>query len=120
MTNIGNQMITYLSSPRKSGRILSKAAQEISPVEKHNFYIYTKKLRQKTDYYLNLERIKDIWRGSNRSDPKLDRWIRILSAYFLRWMIPLSILTSKKMSKNSRMLHSRARKLLLHEIRSLN
>lgn len=120
LTNIGNQLITFLCSPKKSGKILGQTLPKPTAQETQDFYEYTGRIRHQTDYYLNIHKIKNFWRGSEHSDPKFDRWIRILSAYFLRWVVPLSILTSKKMSTNSRILHSRARKYLLSEIRSLD
>jgi len=104
-----------MCSPKKSGRILSGILHDQRSRE--DFYEYTSRLRKETDYYLNMAKIKKLWMRSDH--PVFNRVVRVLSQHYLRWSIPLSILTSKKMSPQSRMFHLKSRKELIYELANL-
>jgi hypothetical protein len=115
ITNIGNQLITYLSNPTKSQEILKIARPRISDEECYGFYEYMRLIKKQTDYYLNAEKMLSFWypEHSNEDCKMYHKILRTISLYFLTHILPTCILTSTKMKKETKWHHLRVRKQLI-------
>jgi hypothetical protein len=64
---------------------------------------------------LNINKLIDFWTSyENDEEKKIKVYIRKLSKYYLRWILPKSILTSKKMCPSSRLNHLKTRRTMMN------
>lgn len=115
VTNIGNQLITYLCSPGKSEARIRQIRPNYTRQDVDGFYAFTRKVKKETDYYLNMHKMQAFWYPENQSENYEDyqKLLRILSGYFMAELLPPCILTSTKMKKETKLHHMRVRKQLI-------
>jgi hypothetical protein len=115
VTNIGNQLITYLCSPGKSEARIRQLRPHYTRQDVDAFYTFTRKVKKETDYYLNMQKMQSFWypEKSDSTPEDFQKLLRILSAYFMAELLPPCILTSTKMKRETKLHHMRVRKQLL-------
>lgn len=122
ITNIGNQLITFVSSRRKSESTLKRLFPSLTPEEVSNYYNFAVRIKQESEYYLNLEKIRKIWycRHDTPNNSCQRKLMRQLSYHHLNFILPVSILSSRKMKSDSKMLHLKAKRVLVQQLRCPN
>jgi hypothetical protein len=115
ITNIGNQLLTYLSNPTKSRTQLKLTFPHFREEEFEEFYGYMRNVKKQTDYYLNAKKMNDFWypEHPNAHQELNYQCVRLLSHQFLNDVLPTCILTSTKMKKETKWHHLRIRRELL-------
>lgn len=67
MTNIGNQILTFLYIEKKSGPTLLRMFPDISNEDLSKYYHFTKKLKECTYGYFNKSKLEKLWRKEGNS-----------------------------------------------------
>ena len=119
ITNIGNQLITFVSSRRKSLKTLKRLFPALSSEEIDNYYDFAVRVKQESEYYLNLDKIRKVWycRSDTPNNETQRRLMRQLSYHHLTHILPISILSSRKMKSESKVLHLKAKRVLVQQLR---
>lgn len=122
ITNIGNQLITFISSRRKSEKVLRKIYPDWTAAEVAEYYGFAGRVKQDSEYYLNIDKIRKIWHNKSEGAvlAKRRRALRKLSFFHLNAILPGSILSSRKMRTDSKLLHLKARRVMMSQLRNPN
>lgn len=119
ITNIGNQLLTYISTPGKSEATLRQIRPQYERQDLDAFYLFTKKLKKDSDYYLNLHKMQALWYPVELELEFQDfqRAVRTLSSCFLSELLPPCIITSTKMKRETKYHHMKVRMQLINLLR---
>lgn len=100
ITNIGNQLLTFLRMRRKNQVVLSRIAPDLAEEQLIRYYSFAQKTKNSMHSYVSFDKLAGIWHDALGNEEGLffQAIIRRLSHYYLREMLVLAILTSKKMS----------------------
>lgn len=101
-TNVGNLLLTYLYLRRRSSVDLERLFPEITQEEKDSYYRFIVQLKRNSSGYLNDYRLSLLWNPAPDLEGFNYQIIRVLSHYFLREKLPLSIMTSARMPSSHR------------------
>lgn len=107
MTNIGNQLLTYLYIQKKNHRVIRKLFPSITEEELCHYYEFARKLKECMYGYFNQKKLKKLWHSqpANEKDRFNYEIVRKLSFYYLEHLLVLAIMTSKKMPASVKPLH---------------
>lgn len=119
ITNIGNQLLTFLCTPSKSEIKLRELRPDYEQHQIDEFFMFCRRVKKETDYYLNMQKMQALWYPQNLEDEFEDfqKILRTLSSYFLVELLPPCIITSTKMKKETKYHHIRVRKQLISLLR---
>ena len=121
ITNIGNQLLTFLCMRRRSQMILSRIAPELKEEDQlAQYYSFTRMLKKSMHSYVSFGKLEDIWRTDFEGNEEMifREVIRRLSSYYLREILPLAVMTSKKMNAQYRTQYLQLRRDLLTRLKS--
>lgn len=112
LTNIGNQLLTYLYIQKKNNRVIRRLFPDITDDELLSYYEFARKLKECMYGYFNQEKLKKLWHSepSSEKDRLSYEIVRKLSFYYLEHLLVLAIMTSKKMPVSVKPLHLHIRR----------
>jgi hypothetical protein len=112
LTNIGNQLLTYLYIQKKNHRVIRRLFPHITEEQLCSYYEFARKLKECMYGYFNQEKLKKLWHSEppNGKDRFNYEIVRKLSYYYLEHLLVLAIMTSKKMPAGVKPLHLNIRR----------
>lgn len=120
LTNISSQLFTFLLSRRKCLSLLWLVKPDLTEEWEEDFYKFVKGIRSKFSGYYNLDKMRRMWFGDGKQPASSEhhRVLRIMSQHYVQYLLVCSLLTSKKLSKELKSAHLKARQQLLRLLRS--
>lgn len=100
---------------RRNYAILSRIAPELKEGQLARYYSSARKVKNSMCSYVTFSKLESIWHADTETEEErlFQEITKRLSHYFLREQLILAVLTSKKMSVESRPIHLRFRRTLL-------
>jgi hypothetical protein len=113
LTNMSNQLLTFLYTRRRSGQVLLRLFPNINVEEIDDYYLFVGQLKQSLYGYISEEKMLGLWHPDHEEQPFNYSVLRALSHYYLRERLIGAILTSKRMPKGSKTVHLKVRRKML-------
>lgn len=116
LTNIGNQLLTFLCTKMRCNYDIERLFPTITPDEKQAYFTAAKGLRQHLYGYISERKLIEMWHPDE--EPDHFHWviIRALSHYFLREKLVCSVATSKRLPSEYKPYHFSVRRKLLRRL----
>ena len=114
LTNIGNQLLSFLNMRRKSRLLLHRMFPEVDFEKIEQFYKLAKKIKRSMRGYISYRKLTDLWHNPPGDEEAIHHEIiRRLCHYYLSQNLISAVLTSKKIKAKSRLLHFKIRRKLI-------
>lgn len=120
LTNVGNQLLTFISVRRKDTSKILCLFPNFKESQLARYYCFAKSLKRSMYSYVTLKKLQSIWNAVPETEEEdlYYRIIRQLSRYYIREMLVLGVITSKRIASNARLLHLKIGRRLLLELAS--
>lgn len=100
-TNLGNQVLGFVSAEKKSCGLLLRLFPELDEVGITRYYEYARKIRRTINGYMNFEKMSRVWNATPKAqDLRLHSMFLQMSHYYMVELSLPSLLTSKKLKKH--------------------
>jgi|JI6StandDraft_1071083.scaffolds.fasta_scaffold56584_1 hypothetical protein len=68
ITNIGNQLLTFLSRRRKDDSLLNRLFPGLDESQTAEYYLFVKAIKRSMYCYVTLEKLENIWNAIPKTD----------------------------------------------------
>lgn len=113
MTNVGNQVLIYAYMRKRCDGVVRRCFPSATEEQLNSYFSFAKKLKMSMLNYISLGKLADIWLHPHPENELNYRILRTVCRYFIREHQTTAILTSKKMLKEAKPLHLKARRELM-------
>lgn len=113
LTNIGNQLLTYLSTKMRCNYDIERLFPAITPEDKEAYFKTATGLKQFLSGYMSEKKLAALWHPQEEQDQFNWVIIRALSHYFLREKLVCSVATSTRVPSHYKPTHYSMRRKLL-------
>ena len=113
MTNVGNQVLIYAYMRKRCDGVVRRCFPSATEEQLNSYFSFAQTLRMSMLNYISLGQLADIWLHPPPENELNYRILRTVCRYFIREHQTTAILTSKKMLKEAKPLHLKARRELM-------